>query len=87
MDKLLFLLSLLKSILILYFIFKCSVIIIYYNNIRIVYIIIYLYISRVYFIIIYYYSILRKLSKISSLIIIIQTLKQKLQMIKKKLRN
>ena len=69
MDKLLFLLYLLKSILILCFIFKCSVIIFYYNNnIRIVYIIIYLYIYRKYFIIIYYYSILRRLSKILSLI-------------------
>ena len=68
MDKLLFLLYLLKSILILSFIFKCSVIIFYYNKIRIVYIIIYLYIYRKYFIIIYYYSILRRLSKILSLI-------------------
>ena len=69
MDKLIFLLNLIESILILYFIYKCSVIIIYYNNIRNVYIIIYLYIYGVYIIIIYYYSILRRLSKILYLII------------------
>jgi len=44
MDKLIFLLFLLKSILILYFIYKCSVIIID-KNIRIVYIIIYIFLG------------------------------------------